>query len=1106
MTSIRLYQFMTSIKHLFTLLIVVYFSDVNAQFTTNGDASDFSCNCFEVTPDEADQLGSFYQDASVDLTTDFELKFTVNFGCEGAGGEGLAFVLQPAGWDDGLGAAGLGYQSIAGNSLTVEFDTRDNYSIGEEDNWDIPADHISLQDNGDTFHEADNPNNLLGTPSGLNIGEDATPHNIKPGFPEIEDCEDHLIEISWTAGVNQTIEVKVDGLVTLTYIGDMITEQFDGETSVLWGWTGSTGIFTNLQTVCLAVQPDFVMSDALCTGDPIDFTDNSVSYYDITDWEWDFGGLGDDSDPNPSFVFDEAGIYDINLTITDESGCENTITKTVQIGFEVEISADDEFVCLDGETILHAEGVPFEATECCFKLVMKDLWGDHWGSGTANEIEILVDGETYGSYTPTSYSPGTPTSDTVELCFDQGAELEFIIHGEDSPSECSYFFLSEDDTEILYVDGSEGGTWFEGASQTHTVDCGIDPPTYTYQWNNEDLLSDDTDSDPTATLTESTWFNVVITDEETGCAVIDSIFIGVHPPVNAVISGMDTVCLGDEGILTIAFEGPMPYTIDITGPDGPLPSITDIDTETYELIVSEDGDYIITAVTGAGCVGTFSGTGNLEVITPFAVEVSEDATYCDGDELEDMVVIATDGGTIEWFNNPDLIPPVIGTGMTHTPDDILGTTTYYIVETESIFGCVGPIAEVTITINPVPPAPTYSGETIYCEGDIATEIVAIPTMDGNIIWYDDLPPDGEILAETDTYTPTLEFPGTIIYIVEELAGCISPPTAIEIIVNPTPDPPAVDGVLEYCEGDEATPLTATPTEGGEIEWRTEGGIVLASGTNYTPILIPGETEIHVVEVLGDCESEPTIIIITVLPAPYIIAPDSLAICKGDSVYVEVETNGELVVWSDGTIGTETWILADETTEYTITASNPGCGASSTTFTLVVNPPPYLETMEDTSVGLGGEIELWAYSTAAGVYEWNPDVACINSNCSEVVAFPSEPTMYYVEITDQNGCTSIDSIFVDINGIMELFVPNVFSPNNDGYNDILFVLGPKLSDFKFEIYDRWGKRVYYSKEQNKGWDGTFNGQLLAPQTFVYRLIGEDVTGKSHQVEGNVTIID
>jgi gliding motility-associated-like protein len=141
------------------------------------------------------------------------------------------------------------------------------------------------------------------------------------------------------------------------------------------------------------------------------------------------------------------------------------------------------------------------------------------------------------------------------------------------------------------------------------------------------------------------------------------------------------------------------------------------------------------------------------------------------------------------------------------------------------------------------------------------------------------------------------------------------------------------------------------------------------------------------------------------------------------------------------------------------------------------------------------------------YSWIPDVEeCITSNCDSVYDVPDQATVYVVFATDGYGCVNTDSVLVDINGYMDVFVPNIFSPNGDGWNDHLEVRGPRLFNYSIEIYDRWGKRVFTSNEMKDFWDGTHNGRYLAPQTFVYMLSGETVLGERIIREGNVTIIE
>lgn len=1087
-------------------LILSPFPALFAQFVTTGDATESSCNCFDLTDNVVHQNGSFNQTISHDLTTPFNLKFTVNFGCDGTGGEGIAFVMKNGAWTLGGGGYGLGYESIAGNVLALEFDTRDNQASGEIDNWDVPGDHISLQDNGDIFHGVANPNNLLGSPSGLNAGEVATPHNIKPGFPNLEDCEDHIVEIEWTPGSNQTIKVKVDNITTLTYIGDMITEQFGGNPTIFWGWTGSTSAFKNTQKVCMALVPEFSYTATTCPGVNVDFADASNAFYPITNWSWDFAGLGTSTSPNPSFTFDDPGEYTVALTITDNQGCSKTVTKVLSVGFNTTVTADDSTICPGSTANLTAEGSPFIATECCFKLVLNDLWGDDWGSGTSNEIEIIADGVSFGSYSPISFDPGSGTSDTIDLCFEQGTALEFVIHGEDSPAECSYYFLADDLSEILAVNGATPGTWIEGATETHTVDCGLVVPTYNYLWDNAGLLSDATIANPVATVSTSTWFHVEITDPGTGCSLTDSIEIITHPPVTATISGTATICEGDSAALTIEFTGPSPYDISITGPSGALAPFTGVTTSTYTFMAGENGDYLITSITGDGCEGTFSGVGEITTITPHNVDIESSATYCDGESLANINAIDTDGGTVNWYDNPALTPPAIFTGTSFTPPSIVGSTTYYAAETEGILGCTGDADNVTITINPIPPAPSFAGTVDFCEGDTPTELFGEPSLGGTITWYDALPPSGTVLATSTSFTPTLVAPGFTLYITETAEGCEGNATPITVTVNPTPSAPVVTGVTDYCDGQTASPLNATISGGGTIEWRSTAGTVLQTGITYLPLIEIGSTTINVYEVIGSCESEPTTLTINVQAGPFITLPADETICKGDSIQITSVNSGDDITWSDGQTGNTAWLKPSVTTIYTATASNPGCGSTSDQIVITVNELPIVTANPDTLIGFGGEVALTATSSSESTFSWMPEVSgCKDVSCSEAYAVPNQPTLYIVTATDKNGCRASDTTFVDINGIMEIYVPNIFSPNGDGSNDVLVISGPRLFDYSLEIYDRWGKRVFMSSEQNEYWDGTVDGIPLSPQTFVYILKGKTILNDTIIKEGNITII-
>lgn len=1061
----------------------------HAQFTTTGSAALTSCGQWTVTPDLPNQAGSVYDGAGVDLDFDFNLSFNVNFGCDNLGASGLCFVMKTGPWAVGGGGYGMGYQGMAGNSMAVEFDTYDNGGAI----WDIGADHIALMAGGNVDHNVGNPLNLSGVPT-----------NIKPGYTNVEDCQFHLVEINWDwlSLTSQNIKVYVDGILSLDETGNYINLQFGGNSNVLWGWTASTSVQDNAQIIGFALDPNFSISATNCPGQLINFTDNSTSFNAITDWDWDFDGLGTSNLQNPSFTFAAAGSYDVSLTITDAAGCMSTAVIPVGVGFDVDPTADNSPICPGGSTVLHANAAPYVGNTCCFDIVLHDVWGDGWTGATVNYLEIYADGLLVGSYTPTNAGGGSPTVDTINLCFDHGTVIDAVIVGNNTPFECSYEIL--DDGGATMVSVAAGATWFDGNTQSFTVNCGITPPAYTYLWDNAGMLGGgSTNPDPTATVPSTTTFTVEVTDPGTGCTISDVVTVTTSPPVTATISGNQTVCLGSSANLQITFTGTPPFSATVAGPGGPY-SLTGIMTLVHNFSVTLAGSYTLTASAGDGCTGTFSGTGNLTVITPPSVDIAASASYCDGDAIAPLTVVSGGGGTVNWYDNAALVGS-LGTGMSYTPPSVIGPVTYYAATTEAVLGCVGPSDNVTITVNPIPPAPTWIGTTTYCEGDTPTPLTGQPSLGGTITWYDGMPPS-TVLSTLLSFNPTLVVGTFDICITETANGCEGPSTCIPILVKPTPTAPAVAGDILYCEGETPTALTATPTIGGTIAWENSLGINVGAGTTFTPPLTNGLSSFTATETLNGCEGPATTVTIEVQPAPMVSVTNAISICLGDSVLVTALNNGYTITWSDSQAGESVYLGPDTTTMFYVTATNPLCGFAVDSIQIIVNYKPDVIAGTDTVIGIGGEVELWAESDPDVTYTWIPDpMECITTDCSEIYDVPDQATLYVVIVTDPIGCQNSDSVLVDINGYMEIFVPNIFSPNGDGENDYLVINGPRLFNYYIQVYDRWGKLVFESNEQKDYWDGKLNGSDLAPQTFVYMLSGETVLGDQIVQEGNVTII-
>jgi gliding motility-associated-like protein len=133
----------------------------------------------------------------------------------------------------------------------------------------------------------------------------------------------------------------------------------------------------------------------------------------------------------------------------------------------------------------------------------------------------------------------------------------------------------------------------------------------------------------------------------------------------------------------------------------------------------------------------------------------------------------------------------------------------------------------------------------------------------------------------------------------------------------------------------------------------------------------------------------------------------------------------------------------------------------------------------------------------------------NPASTNPVATLEDSTVFYVTATDSLGCTHTDSVAVGcINvdcGETNIFIPNAFTPNNDGKNDCLCISGEWVDDFHIAIFTRWGEKVYESDNITQCWDGRFRDNWCMPGVYVYYCRIKCANGQLTQLKGDVTLI-
>ncbi len=146
------------------------------------------------------------------------------------------------------------------------------------------------------------------------------------------------------------------------------------------------------------------------------------------------------------------------------------------------------------------------------------------------------------------------------------------------------------------------------------------------------------------------------------------------------------------------------------------------------------------------------------------------------------------------------------------------------------------------------------------------------------------------------------------------------------------------------------------------------------------------------------------------------------------------------------------------------------------------------------------------------WTWKPTDGLSQPDTFVTFAAPLETTTYLLELVDENGCTVSDIIQVIVRSDVPVFIPNVFSPNGDGNNDLLYIFAGAGVDevTRFQIYDRWGNQVFHAgpfqpNDPTYGWDGTFQGRDLNAAVYVYFAEVILSNGNTVLLEGDVILV-
>ena len=646
-------------------------------------------------------------------------------------------------------------------------------------------------------------------------------------------------------------------------------------------------------------------------------------------------------------------------------------------------------------------------------------------------------------------------------------------------------------TEVYTADFSFAGTGICSNDSVLFTDASQLNPT-TWAWNFGDAASgaDNTSTlqNPKHLFSSAGTFTISLTSSN-----------GTLPPDNAVksitvkagptvtITPNTVICLGDPP-LSIGAAGAVSYTW--------YPS-TGLSSTTGNLISTTPPSvgvisYTVTGTNANGCKGT--ATMDITVNPGPTLSIVSNASICYGSST---VLNASSGNVTNYTWSP-------ASGLSSTTGASVGaspsvSTTYTVTGTNT---CGTAKGKILVTVKPLPNFTAIPSPGFLCPGQTGT--IAVAGTATSYIWS----PSESLSASVGTFvtdSPTI----TTIYTITGINSCGSYTVNVLISVGttptvyPGPNATICSGAIANLNVSGASTYIWIPSDGLTF---TVGSITQAS---------PDSTTIYTITGSIDCGSGVIIsgtgnITVKVLATPTVLLSENVSICSGFSATLSA-SGADSYSWSPSTgLDIVTGPVVTSTVQSNITynvtgTSIDGC-SSSNSITVKINNNPNVDAGPDVTIVLGETATL--KGSGGPAYVWSPSETLSCTNCQEPAATPPIATKYYLTVTDSNGCTSIDSVIVNI--ICDnAFVPDAFSPNGDNQNEVLYVYGTCIKTLtSFDIYNRWGEIVFTTTNINEGWNGKMNGNgvELPPAVYCYFLKAISTNGDREITRnGNVSLI-
>ena len=438
----------------------------------------------------------------------------------------------------------------------------------------------------------------------------------------------------------------------------------------------------------------------------------------------------------------------------------------------------------------------------------------------------------------------------------------------------------------------------------------------------------------------------------------------------------------------------------------------------------------------------------------------------------------------------------------------LPANTYSVVVTD-YNGCSASINNITITQpNPLV-INTFSKKDVLCNGTNTGEIKMIVTGGTGVINYT-LSTNPTVSTSNGLFTNL--YVGNYVVTAKDANGC-SITTALVLNQNPAIEFTGITTANPLCHGDANGSIKVKAIGGtGILTYQINNGPSLSDG-NY--LGLTGGNYLITVRDGNNCIKDTIISIIE----PASIYYSSLNISP---VYCFGENNGSIKATASGGTGKYSYYIRPglyinqngafynlQAGIYSLTVIDENQCNFDTVIAISSSLSPLQTSMTKGDLGCFGKgVEGWANANISG---GEPPYTVVWSTNPAQTTEKAENLMYgyyFVDILDANGCNIKDTVFIDPGTCCEeVFIPNAFTPNGDGVNDLFRVTtSAGIELIQFAIFDRWGNRIWNTYDFRRGWDGSYKGAQESMNTFHYIFHYKCLTdGNTYMRKGDVNLI-